>query len=96
MFQTLGFPIANLPFELILAAEPNTLAQSMLMAKLALTIIGLGILLVGAVLFFYKPKDESKRSSFAARLTGGISFGVIGIGTICLAWLWYEKLVSWF
>ncbi|MEC9094636.1 MAG: hypothetical protein VX438_18145 [Planctomycetota bacterium] len=56
------------------------------MFRWALTLIGLGIGLVGVSLFFYRPRDESKQSPLVARVVALVCFGLIGLGTIVYTW----------
>ena len=62
-----------------------------MMFRLALSIVGFGLAIIGLVMFFFNPKDETKKSPYSARLTALITFVSIGIGTIAYAWLWFGK-----
>ncbi len=65
--------------------------NAMRMFRLAMTVIGLGVVAIGLAMFFYKPKEEAKRSSFAARFTALVLFGLIGIGVAVYAWVWFGR-----
>ena len=73
----------------ILLANLEEIEDAYLMFRWTLTAVGGGMILIGLLMFFYKPKDEARQSEFSARVTAMISFGLIGIGTIVYAWTWF-------
>lgn len=75
----------------ILFANLEKVQDAVRMFRWAICAIGVGIILIGLVMYFYQPKDESKQSTPAARKTALISFGLIGVGTIVYAWLWFGR-----
>lgn len=76
----------------MLAQATNDIAQldSLLQFfRIAISAVGVGLILIGWFMFAYQPKAEEKRSRLAARMTALVSFGLIGTGTIVYAWTWF-------
>lgn len=76
-------PLADLNIE--------NLEGTLQMFRFSLTAIGACVMLIGIFMFFYHPKDETKRSPYSARIAALICFGLIGLATIAYAWVWFGK-----
>ena len=75
----------------ILLADVDKIQDAIGMFRWAITVMGIGVVLIGFAMYLYRPKDETKRSSPTARKTALFSFGLIGISTIVYAWTWFGK-----
>jgi len=72
-----------------MANDAGQFNDELLMFRLALSVVGIGLVIIGLVLFFFNPKDEKKKSPYSARLTALFAFVCIGLVTIAYAWVWF-------
>lgn len=74
---------------LMIFGEPNDFADAYVLFRWALTAVGVGLTLIGLLMYFYRPKEDAPQSSPAAKLTALVSFTLIGVATIVYSWIWF-------
>lgn len=72
-----------------IANDAGQFNDDLLMFRLALSVVGIGLAIIGLVLFFFNPTDEKKKSPYSARLTALCAFVLIGLVTVVYAWVWF-------